>query len=44
MSCCIVEKFVLLKKLGGGGGDLQEEKVSDSLKTPQPVVKAKIRG
>jgi len=33
------------KKGGEGAGrDLQEEKVFDSLKTPQPVVKDKIRG
>ena len=43
MACCIVGKFVLEKK-GGWGVDLQEEKVFDSLKTPQPVVKDKIRG
>jgi len=27
-----------------GGRDLEEEKVFDSLKTPQPVVKDQIRG
>jgi hypothetical protein len=43
MTCCNVGKFVLGKN-GGGEEDLQEEKVFDSLKTPQPVVKAKIRG
>jgi len=42
MACCIVGKFVLEKK--GWGRDLQEQKVFDSLKTPQPVVKDKIRG
>jgi hypothetical protein len=42
MACYIVGKFVLEKN--GEGTDLQEEKVFDSLKTPQPVVKDKIRG
>jgi len=32
------------KRVGMGEGDLLEEKVFDSVKTPHPVVKDKIRG
>ena len=40
----LYRRKVCAGKKGGWGGDLQEEKVFDSLKTPQPVVKDKIRG